>query len=207
MKKVFMVHGFMGEPNGGWRPWLMGELAKNDIWACSLAMPTPDDPIKDEWVKTINEAIGVPTEDIFLVGHSLGVPAILRYLESLGKNSKIGGVVLASGPLTLIKKEGHEKVNNFIKTPFDFECIKSVCNNFVIIQGDNDENVPFSDAEELAKRFSGELISIPNGGHLNGSSGIFKLPEALDSLLKMILKEDNIILLFKKLEIGKEEKI
>ena len=46
MKKVFIVHGFEGEPNGGWRPWLMGELAKKDIYACALPMPIPSSPNK-----------------------------------------------------------------------------------------------------------------------------------------------------------------
>jgi hypothetical protein len=34
MKKVFIIHGFQGKPNGGWRPWLEGELALLDIYAC-----------------------------------------------------------------------------------------------------------------------------------------------------------------------------
>ena len=186
MKKVFMIHGFNGEPNGGWRPWLMGELAKNDIYACALPMPTPDVPVKSEWIKTINEAVGVPTKEIFLIGHSLGVPAILRYLEDLDKDSKIGGVVLVSGLAFVIKEDGYEQVNTFLEGSFDFDHIKNVCNNFVIIHGDNDTNVPLSDAEELSKKLACDLIIIPNGGHLNGSAGCYKLPEALDSLLKMI---------------------
>lgn len=186
MKKVFIIHGFMGAPNGGWRPWLMEEFAKNDIYACALPMPAPDNPIKSEWVKTINEAVGIPTEKIFLVGHSLGVPAILRYLESLDKDSKIGGVVLVSGPVFKIEKEGYEQVNTFLDVAFDFDHIKNACKNFVIIHGDNDENVPFSDGEELAKKLTCDLISIHNGGHLNGASGCYKLPQALESLLKMI---------------------
>jgi len=186
MKKVFMIHGFKGEPNGGWRPWLMGELAQNDIWACALAMPTPDTPVKDEWVKTIKDAVKEPTEEIFLIGHSLGVPAILRYLESLPSGLKIGGVVLVSGTAFKIKKEKYEQVNSFLETSFNFEHIKNVCKNFIVIHGDNDPNVPFSDAEYLAEKFSCDLISIPNGKHLNGSAGWYELPQALESLLKMI---------------------
>ena len=186
MKKVFIIHGFNGKPNGGWRSWLMGELSKNDIYACALPMPTPDVPVKSEWVKTITEAIGIPTEEIFLIGHSLGVPAILRYLESLDKDSKIGGAVLVSGPVLKIEKDGYEKVNTFLDVAFDFDHIKNTCKNFIIIHGDDDKAVSFSNAEELAKKLSCNLISIPNGGHLNGESGCYKLPEALDSLLKMI---------------------
>lgn len=180
-----MVHGFKGEPNGGWRPWLMSKLAEKDIYACALPMPTPFEPEKDKWIKTINEAVGIPNEEIFLVGHSLGVPAVLRYLETLNENKKIGGAVLVSGPAFELKKAGYEKVNEFLNTPFNFEHIKSVCKNFIIIHGDNDKQVPFSDAEYLSKNLSCNLISIPNGNHLNGSAGWRELPQLLESLEKM----------------------
>lgn len=83
MKKVFMIHGFNGEPNGGWRPWLMGKLARIEVWACALPMPMADSPKKDEWIKEIQRQIGNQTQDTFLVGHSLGVPAILNYLQTI----------------------------------------------------------------------------------------------------------------------------
>jgi len=186
MKKVFIIHGFNGEPNGGWRPWLMGELAKQNIYACALPMPRPDAPIKEEWVKTISDAVGSPNEEIFLVGHSLGVPAILRYLESLSDGQKIGGAILVSGPINEIKRDGYSYVNNFLNTPFNYRQIKNVCEKFVIIHGVDDPAVSYKEAEELAKSLSCSLIPIPNGKHLNGSAGFYKLPELLDSLSEMI---------------------
>lgn len=185
MKKVFIIHGFEGKPNGGWRPWLMGELNKKDIYACALPMPNPEAPTKEEWVQTIKNAVEEPTEEIFLVGHSLGSPAILRYLETLSKAQKIGGVVLVSGPAFEIKKDGYELVDKFLNMPFNFEDIKNVCNHFAVIHGDNDINVPFSNAEYLAEKLSCDLISIPNGGHLSGWEGCTELPQLLESLEKM----------------------
>jgi hypothetical protein len=187
MKKVFMIHGFAGEPNGGWRPWLMGELFKyNNTYACALPMPSPSNPIKEEWVQTILQAVENPGEEIFLVGHSLGVPTILRYLEKLPEGSKIGGVVLVSAIRNNIPGERYELVNKFLEGSFDFDHIKNVCENFVIIHGEDDLIVPISDAEELSSQLSCKLIRIPNGKHLNEHSGFYQLPEALDSLIKMI---------------------
>jgi len=180
-----MIHGFHGEPNGGWRPWLMRELAKKDIYACALPMPDPNNAQKDEWVETISEAVGNPTEETFLVGHSLGVPAIFRYLETLSKDQKIGGAVFVSGPAFEVKRIGYEAVNNFLNTPFDFKHTKDVCKNFTIIHGYNDKSVPFSDAEYLSKNLSCDLISVSNGGHLGGHEGAYELPQALEALEKM----------------------
>lgn len=80
MKKIFIIHGLSGSPNGGWRPWLMSELEKKDLYACALAMPSPDTPTVEEWCKEIDRHI-YPEDEVYLIGHSLGATAILRYLE------------------------------------------------------------------------------------------------------------------------------
>ena len=174
MKKVFIIHGFCGRPNGGWRPWLMGELSKNNIYACALPMPNPDVPIKEEWIEEIKNVIKNPNEDIYLVGHSLGVPAILRYLETLSINNKIGGAVLVSGPIYKRMKEEYESVDKFLETDFDFNHIKSVCNNFSVIHGNNDESVSFREGEDLSRKLSCDLFLVKNGGHLNDGAGCYQ---------------------------------
>ena len=183
MKKVFIIHGFEGTPNGGWRPWLMAELEKLDIYACALSMPTPKNPICDEWVDEISRHIERNIEDeIYLVGHSLGTPAILRYLEN-AQAEPISGAVLVSGPS---EKNNNRKIDNFLEKNFNFEKIKSNCKEFYIIHGNNDRNVPVANAEFLSQNLSGELIVVKNGGHLNGSSGWFELPQCLTALNKMM---------------------
>lgn len=183
MKKVFIVHGFRTKPNAGWRSWLMSELSTLGIFACALAMPSPDSPQCGEWVKEIARYVERDKGDeIYLVGHSLGVPTILRYLETVPKNLKISGAVLVSGPC---EKFGAEKTDNFFNKDFNFELIKSKSNKFVVIHGDNDTNVPLSNAKNISKELGAELIIVKNGGHLNGSSGWHKLPQVLNALNKM----------------------
>lgn len=183
MKKVFIIQGFEGEPNSGWKPWLMVELAKDDIYACSLAMPRPEAPIVSEWVEEINRQVEFnPNDDIYLVGHSLGVPAIFKYLES--KNAKkIKGAVLVSGP---VEAEAHEPIVQFLEGGFDFEKIKSKSDKFVVIHGDNDPLVPLSEAETISEKLDCELVIIENGKHLNGSAGWNELPQCLEVLKKIM---------------------
>lgn len=185
MKKVFIIHGFEGTPNGGWKPWLMDKLAQENIWACALAMPTPSNPSKDEWVKEIARSVGEANDEIFLVGHSLGAPAVLRYLETLPEGKTIGGTVLVAGPC---EKNDNRKLDNFLETPFNYEYIKSKLKKCSIIHGDDDPYVPLSNGKIIAKELDGELIIIPNGKHLNHEFGWFEFPQALEVLLKMIQK-------------------
>lgn len=184
MIKVFIIHGFEGRPNGAWRGWLMTELEKKDVYACSLAMPNPKAPICSEWVKEIARHVNANKNDsIYLVGHSLGSTAILRYLESAHKGTKIKGIVLVSGP---IHKTANKKIEGFLKKDFDFKKMKSKINKTVVIHGNNDAWVPVINAEITAKELNGKLIVIKNGGHLNGSSGYLTLPQCFTALIKMM---------------------
>lgn len=186
MNKVFIVHGFEGSPNGGWRPWLMSELAKIGIYACALAMPSPESPKCDEWVEEIERHVRMfPQDKIILVGHSLGVTAILRYLESSDTNSIIGAV-LVSGPSEV---RDNATLSNFFETPFLFDKILSNITQVSIIHGEDDTLVPLNDAQYLSEQLHAKLVIVPGGGHLNGSSGCYSLPECLEAIKEITLKQ------------------
>lgn len=186
MKKVFIIHGHKGIPNGAWRPWLMTELEKNGIYACALPMQGFESPNCKEWVSEIKRQVDLNSKDeIYLVGHSLGGTAILSYLEE-NSSQRIGGVVLVSTP---IEKTRILEINNFFEKSFNYENIKSKSQKFIVIHGENDTYVPSILADKLSKSLDCELILIPNGGHLSGSEGFHSLPEVLKSLLE-IMGED-----------------
>ncbi len=180
-KKVFVIHGLGSMPNKAWRPWLMSELAKKDIFACSLPMPNSENPECGEWVEYLKNTIGEEKE-IYLVGHSLGVRAVLRYLENVS-TSPIKGAVLVSGRFG---KPRSGILESFYKDELNFEKIKKASERFVVVHGDNDPNVPFEDGKMLASSLNCNLVVVPNGGHLSGKAGCFELPEVRDNLLSMI---------------------
>ena len=190
MKKVFIVHAFRGNPNGGWKPWLMGELDKIDVYACALPMPTPNEPKCDEWVQEISRNIQEANHDIFLIGHSLGCAAILNYLETLNTDKKLGGVFLVAGPCEALETENPNsitrKFDNFFSHPFAFDKIKNTAEHFVIIHGDNDEKVPLKHAEKVSRELAGELVVIKDGSHLSGWNGFYALPQLLDKFKEII---------------------
>jgi len=182
-KKVFLIHGFQGTPNGGWRPYLMAELEKHDIYACALSMPNPDEPILSEWLEETRRYVDQnPNDEIYLVGHSLGGTTILRYLEKYDCEN-IKGVIIVSAPC---HQNRNEKIQTFLSKNFDWLSMRNKVTHVAVIHGDNDPNVPVSDAEETAKELEGKLTLIPDGKHLNGSAGYTQLPEALDILLEMM---------------------
>lgn len=161
----------------------MAELDKKGVYACALAMPSPNSPICAEWVEEIARHVESNKKDqIYLVGHSLGVPAILRYLERT-KAKNIKGAVLVSGPAFRV---GGKKISNFLTKPFDFKSIKPKVKRFVVIHGDDDKLVPFVHGKILTKELGGKLAVVKNGGHLNSSAGWYTLPQCLNGLVRMM---------------------
>lgn len=185
MKKVFIVHGLDGTPNGGWRPWLMAELQKIDVYACALSMPKHGAPILSEWLEEVGRHTeGNQDDEIYLVGHSLGVPTILKYLESMNDDIHVKGAVLVSGPA---EKTTNEKVAHFLNTPLDFEKINSKVSKFAVIHGDDDPIVPIQNGGFLADKLHCDLVVIHEGKHLNGGAGFYQLPECFAELQRMFI--------------------
>lgn len=183
MKKVFIIHGWGGSPEANWFPWLKGELEKISTEVEVLAMPNTDNPQMIEWLEYMKEKIGLPSEEIFLIGHSLGCITILRYLESLEEEAKIGGIILAAG---FSRSINVSELENFFESPLDYEKVKRVVKKIVIINSDNDRYVPLIEGEIMQEKLSGKLITLHNAYHLNEGNGFFTFPTGLDELVKML---------------------
>ncbi|HZZ99551.1 MAG TPA: alpha/beta fold hydrolase, partial [Candidatus Paceibacterota bacterium] len=93
-KRIFIIHGWTGNPNEHWMPWLDTKLKENGFEVFQPEMPETDHPKMDAWISTLKKEIGAADSNTYLVGHSIGCLAILRYLEKYGE--KIGGAVLVA---------------------------------------------------------------------------------------------------------------
>lgn len=181
-KRVFIIHGWEGTPDSNWFPWLKGELEKKSFEVFVPQMPNADLPQMTEWLAHLQEIVGEPDENTYFVGHSLGVIAILRYLESLPAGKKVGGAVLAAG---FSEPVGIRELENFFATPLDYEKVKSAAKQIIAVNSDNDHYVPLVQGEILRDKLDAKLIIIPNGDHLNAGDGYFRFPLVLGEILKM----------------------
>src|SRR5688572_4117050 len=140
MKRAIIVHCWSGTPDYCWYPWVKQQLEAKGFKVEVPAMPETDNPKLRLWLPHLIQTIGEPDEDTYLIGHSIGVGTILRYLEQLPAGKKIGGAVLVAG---FTDNLGMEELANFYLTPLDFEKIQSsVAHGFVNIHSDNDQYVP-----------------------------------------------------------------
>ena len=113
MKQVFIIHGWTSTPKSNWKPWLKNKLEKRKFKVFVPNIPDTNYPKIDAWVKHLTKIVGTPNKNCYFIGHSIGCQTIIRYLQSLPKNSKVGGVVFVAGWVRL-KHEALEDADDFI---------------------------------------------------------------------------------------------
>lgn len=187
MKRVFIIHGWGGNSQEAWIPWLKSELEKHQFQVTALDMPNTDHPKIAVWVETLAQAVGEPDTDTYLVGHSVGCQTILRYLESLPGHQVAGGVVLVAGWLTLAGVEDEERpiAEPWLNTPIDFQKVKTHARNFVALFSDDDPVVPLENVHVFRDGLDAEINTLHQKGHMAGDDGMTELPEALEAIQKI----------------------
>lgn len=189
-KRAFIIHGWGGNPEEGWFPWLKQQLEEKGFEVIVPKLPDADKPRIEKWIPALAKAVGAVDENTFFVGHSSGCQAILRFLETLAERTKIGGAVFVAGYISsLTGLESESEWPNIKKywlgTPIDFKKINSHLPKSIAILSDNDPYVPLGNQDDFRERLSSEIIVEHNMGHFGESNGVFKLPIVLELILKI----------------------
>ncbi len=182
MKRVLIVHGFQGRPDTGWKPWIATELEKKGFKVFVPFMPDPYHPKANEWVTKMAEIVGRPDKGTYLIGHSLGCPAILRYLETLDKNQQAGGAIFVAAPAV---SRGYSDIENFFEKPFDWKRIRAACAKFVVIHSEDDKIVPVEHTFFYQKNLGAEIVITKGMGHFSSEEGIVEVPVVLEAVLRI----------------------
>lgn len=189
-KRVFIVHGWDGTPQANWFPWLKKELEATGFKVYVPQLPDPGNPRIYNWVPKLIKTVGKADGQTYFVGHSMGCKTIALYLESLLKNTKIGGAVFVAGffkRLTGLEDEPGipETIKHWLDAPIDFKKAKSHLTKSIAIFSDNDPYVPLDNQDDFRNKLGSKIIIEYQKGHFNEAAGITKLPIALKSLLKL----------------------
>ena len=187
-KRVFIIHGWEGYPENNWFPWLKSKLEEKGFEIILPTMPNAEEPNKDEWVSHLVKIVKNPNKETYFVGHSLGCQAILRYLETLSDEVKVGGVICVAGSFILkgLSAADEEVARPWLETAIDFNKVKKHTDKFVAILSENDEFVPLEEsANSYREKLGARIIVEHNKGHFNDDAGIKELPSALDAVLEI----------------------
>lgn len=188
MKKAYIIHGWGGNPEEGCFPWLKKELEANGFQVEIPAMPNTNYPQIETWVAHLQNIIQEPDKDTYLIGHSIGTQTIMRYVETIPEDTKIGGIIFLAGFINLLDtayeaEEEKDIAKPWLETPINFEKIKLHTTNITALFSDNDECVPLSDKDIFKEKLNAKIIVEHNKGHFSEGDGIKELPSLLDSVL------------------------
>lgn len=189
-RRVFLIHGWGGYPEEGWRPWLKKKLKEKEFTVVVPLMPDTEHPNIETWVLHLSEIVETPDKYCYFVGHSLACITILRYLETLKENQKVGGVILVAGFAHDLEYPDYQgEISGFFKNPIDWEKIKKHCRKFIVIHSDDDPYVPLEHADIFKEKLDAEVVIMRNMKHFSGDDGITELPIVLDSILKLVKEQ------------------
>jgi hypothetical protein len=187
MKRAIFVHCWEGYPEYCWYPWVKKELEERGFQVEVPAFPDTENPKLSDWLPKLKEVIGESSEDLYLIGHSLGCIAIMRYLETLNENKEIGGVVFVAG---FTENVGFDEIQTFFETPIDLEIIKTKTKNgFVAVHSDDDPYVNLKFADIFKEKLGAEVIIKPGAKHFSGAiegeEACLELPEVVESIERL----------------------
>jgi len=188
-KRVFVVHGWGGFPEEGWFPWLKKELEAKGFEVFVPQMPDTENPKIQKWVPKLAEIVGTADENTYFVGHSIGCQTILRYLESLPPDNKVGGAIFVAGWFTLMNmKTDKEKeiAKPWLETTIDFDKVKKHIEKIFAVFSDNDEDVPQENKKFFEERLKAKTFIEHDKGHFSGGDGIKELPIVLEKILTIL---------------------
>ncbi len=188
-KKVYIIHGWDGSPENGWFPWLKQELEKRGWEVTVPELPQSEEPRIKNWIPKMVEVIGIPDENTYFVGHSMGCQAIVRFLETLPETTLVGGAVFVAGFFTRLTMEEDDLTQDvgreWLGTPLDLGKVKKHMRKSVAIFSDDDPYVPIENKEKFETILGSKIILKPNMKHFSGSEGVTELPVVLESLLEI----------------------
>lgn len=183
---VYIIHGYMASPQSHWFPWLQEKLMPQGATVTILPMPDSSQPKASAWLSFLKEQVKSPSENTFFVAHSLGCITLLRYLQSLDTDSRIGGFVLVSGFSDALVNL--PQLDEFTSGPLDYPRLIAMAPSRSVIVSLNDVIVPHQQTEHLSSLLQARLRTISNGGHFLASEGFTQLQEVYEDLNEMIKK-------------------
>ena len=170
MKNAIILHGLSGSSNENWFPWLKDELVKSGYTVRVPDLPHSDDPDRNEWIEAITKIFADwKLEETIVIAHSLGVPAVLDFLE-LNDKGVLKKLVSVAGFAHAYGFQANQKYME--SRSIDLENVKKKISRTIAIYSDNDPYVTQEALKGLADGLGGEKVLLKGQKHFSmGSFG------------------------------------
>jgi predicted alpha/beta hydrolase family esterase len=165
MTRILTIPGLW---NSGELHWQTHWEAKHPDAITRVQQRDWDRPDRDEWVRTLDRAIG--DEPAILAAHSLGCTLVAQWAADHGGRGVRGAFLVA--PSDVEAPDYPEEGRSFARMPLVRLSFPSM-----IVASANDPYVSLERARQFADAWGGRLVVIGDAGHINGASGHGPWPE------------------------------
>lgn len=185
MKRVIIIHRWDGTPESDWYNSVADSLKEKGFAVEVPQMPNTSEPKIEEWVGKLKEIAPRPGTETCFIGHSIGCQTILRYLEQLEKNVRVGKVVLVAPWFNLqnLERESQNIARPWIETPIDLDKVNSHLTSLTTIFSDNDQYVSLSDKEVFKTILGAKTIVEHNKGHFTAEDNVTEFPLVVNEVV------------------------
>lgn len=178
-----MIHGYEGNPENHWFPYIKMEIEKYGVQVFAPEMPT--EYTVEVWLEKLKEISEQVNENTILIGHSLGCPTILHLLAHLEK-PVFGTVFVAPfGKAFSDATKEDEECNRFVQS-ITWKQARKNAGVVKIFAGIDDEVVPLEVSIHFASMLKESIRLVENAGHFCTEDGFETFPELLEYLLTQI---------------------
>ncbi|MGC8538023.1 MAG: RBBP9/YdeN family alpha/beta hydrolase [Candidatus Micrarchaeia archaeon] len=188
--RVFIIHRWDGNPHTDWYKWLASALKDKGFETFVPKMPDPDKPIISAWVDAISQSSRYIDDHTYMVGHSIGCQAILRFLQG-SQSGRIKGMLFIAPWLhlkdaALSTETERTTAKPWLETPIDFSAIKSKVGSTRIVMAKEDPYVPVEDSKIFRAELDAKVNIMPLKVHFTEDDGYKELHVALNEFMKLI---------------------
>jgi predicted alpha/beta hydrolase family esterase len=163
---VIDIPGYNHNSESIWHPEFRQLIGGSSNEIITLDLPGDKYPIFTDWYPIIEQAVRESQYPVTLVGHSLGTRAVLLLLEQA--ELSVENIVLIAPFDNSISNASFRDGNyaNFFEHLIDINQVKSkIKGEIKVIGSEDDTNIPFIQAQNIARDLGGALIAIPNSRH------------------------------------------
>ncbi len=180
---IIMIHGYEGNSENHWFPYIQTEMEKHGVDVFTPEMPK--EHTVEAWLETLKEISEKVNEHTILIGHSLGCPAILHLLAMLSK--PVFSTVLVAGFAQSFDDDSKEvqECFAFVKD-LPWKVIRKNSGVIQIFNSTNDPEIPTDVAIHLSTMLQTSVTFIENAGHFCADDGFETFPKLLDYLKSQI---------------------
>lgn len=173
---VLILHAIGSHAGAHWEQWLHDELTSQGHTVFMPQLPEAEHPNRATWLATVQNLVqDISTNELVLVGHSLGVVTALDFIEH--SPTDVRALVSVAG---FGVDYGAELNSYFMRERvIDFTKVRQKVGKSFVFYGDNDPYVPQEVLADLAAKLDVAPTAIHNGRHLNTDAGYTTFPELL----------------------------